>query len=246
MKVNFTIGEENYTADLLDPHCLGIPMRSGGENPNCFFADPPKFTPYSSGDFVGSIDAGSPVNFFDLHINPHGNGTHTECSGHVFQNGLVMAGLLKKFFFSCQLVSVSPREGGMITDKSLGDITPGIEAVALRTLPNEEQKITRKYSGKNPPFCEPVLLDRLAKMGVEHFLIDLPSVDPEQDDGLLSAHKSFWNRKHGDRTRCTITELIYVGDEINDGLYLLQLQHPEIAVDAVPSNPVLYRIEKID
>ena len=42
------------------------------------------------------------------------------------------------------------------------------------------------------------------------------------------------------RPGCTISELAYIGAAIADGWYLLSLQAPAIAGDAVPSRPVLY------
>ena len=45
------------------------------------------------------------------------------------------------------------------------------------------------------------------------------------------------------RDECTITELIYVPNEIKDGLYLLQIQIASLEIDASPSKPVLYEID---
>ena len=85
---------------------------------------------------------------------------------------------------------------------------------------------------------------------IQHLLIDLPSVDKEHDEGKLLAHKAFWNVKDVNqvnedaRFNCTITEMIYVNEEIKDGSYLLNLQFASFENDASPSKPVLYRIEK--
>ena len=46
-----------------------------------------------------------------------------------------------------------------------------------------------------------------------------------------------------ERLDCTITELIYVPDDIPDGLYLLNLQIASFEIDVSPSKPVLYQIE---
>ena len=68
--------------------------------------------------------------------------------------------------------------------------------------------------------------------------MDIPSVDREEDYGLLLAHRSFWKQERSQD--CTITELIYVPDSLKDGLYLLFLQTPAMELDAVPSKPILY------
>ena len=44
-----------------------------------------------------------------------------------------------------------------------------------------------------------------------------------------------------ERMDASITEMIYVPDEIEDGTYLLELQFAPFENDASPSRPVLYR-----
>lgn len=76
----------------------------------------------------------------------------------------------------------------------------------------------------------------------------MPSVDKEHDEGKLLAHKAFWNVKdtlnlNSDaRLSATITEMIYVPDEIEDGNYILNLQIASFENDASPSKPILYKI----
>jgi hypothetical protein len=81
----------------------------------------------------------------------------------------------------------------------------------------------------------------LRVLGVNHLLIDTPSVDREEDGGELLAHHAFWNVPDEPRYRATITELIYVPDEIEDGPYILNIQMAPFENDASPSRPVLYR-----
>ena len=78
--------------------------------------------------------------------------------------------------------------------------------------------------------------------GVEHLLIDLPSVDKERDAGALLAHRAFWNVDGKMRKQATITEFIYVSNTIEDGTYFLNLQVAPFENDASPSRPVLYKI----
>ena len=88
----------------------------------------------------------------------------------------------------------------------------------------------------------------IRESGIQHLLIDLPSVDREEDEGKLLAHKAFWNVKDVNtlnedaRLNCTITELIYVDNAILDGSYILNLQIASFENDASPSKPVLYKI----
>ena len=77
---------------------------------------------------------------------------------------------------------------------------------------------------------------------VKHFLIDLPSVDRENDEGKLLFHHSFWQVPNNPQFDKTITEFIYVEDEIQDGKYILNLQTAPFENDATPSRPVLFQI----
>jgi kynurenine formamidase len=147
-----------------------------------------------------------------------------------------------------QLVSATPRlqsNGDWMV--MLEDIKPllekDIEALVLRTLPNISDKLHKAYSGTNPTYVEPALTAYLRENNIKHFLLDLPSVDREEDEGKLEAHHAFWNYPSAPRLDATITEFIYVKDEIQDGRYLLNLQIASFESDASPSKPVLYAIK---
>jgi hypothetical protein len=59
------------------------------------------------------------------------------------------------------------------------------QAIVIRTLPNDTDKLSRKYSHTDPPFWLKAALF-LHESGIQH-LIDLPSVDKEKDEGKLLA-----------------------------------------------------------
>ena len=44
------------------------------------------------------------------------------------------------------------------------------------------------------------------------------------------------------RLDCTITELIFIENKVNDGEYILNLQTASFVNDAAPSRPVIYKI----
>ena len=117
------------------------------------------------------------------------------------------------------------------------------EAVIIRTLDNPKEKINKQYSNTNPPYIEVDAVNYLLAEGIEHLLIDLPSVDREYDDGVLAAHHAFWEYPKNTQKHRTITELIYVPDEVEDGFYLMNLQIASFENDASPSKPILYRLE---
>ena len=252
MQINLTLGHRTYTADLSQPIDLSIPLRDGPDNPNCFWAPPVEFSPVVMGSFVGSTARGGPVNFFNVRFNPHGNGTHTECVGHIARERFVLPECLQAHHFAAKLVSVYPKPSGDEGDRvifrdQLEEVLGKDEASALvlRTLPNDDLKKRRNYSGANPPYLHWDAARFLVECGIQHLLLDLPSVDREEDAGLLQAHHAFWQYPHAVRKHCTITELIYVPDTVKDGLYLLNLQTVSFDLDASPSKPVLFRLLEI-
>jgi hypothetical protein len=70
----------------------------------------------------------------------------------------------------------------------------------------------------------------------------MPSIDKEVDGGVLAAHHEFWNYPSQARSHKTITEFIYVPNEVDDGTYLLNLQIASFENDASPSKPVIYKV----
>jgi kynurenine formamidase len=164
---------------------------------------------------------------------------------------------LKQFFFTAELISVEPMKMNddlVITKESIStalDVTKrnNLEALIIRTVPNLEAKKSKNYSKTNPPYLEEAAAIFIRDIGIKHLLIDLPSVDREEDEGKLLAHKAFWNVRDVNnlnpdaRLDCTITEMIFVDDTIQDGSYILNLQMASFENDASPSKPILYSIQ---
>lgn len=249
MQTTINHGGKPYTANLDQPHDLSIPLREGLQNPTCFWAPPVEVWPVVDGDFIGSTAQGGLVNFMNIKLNPHGNGTHTECVGHISTEKFTINQCLTRFHFLAKLVSVYPTrqpDGDRVIQKSQLEklLKPGeVQAFILRTLPNDEHKLVTNYSATNPPYLHPDAVAYLVDCGIEHLLLDLPSVDREMDGGKLLSHRAFW--RYGGpvddiREKCTITELIFVENEIQDGLYLLNIQIASFELDVSPSKPVIY------
>ncbi|QCR23920.1 cyclase family protein [Pontibacter sp. SGAir0037] len=246
---SITFKGQTYGFNPLEPLDISMPLHDRQPQPECFWAEPVAFETIVAGNFVGSVAEGGSTNYKRIHLTPHGNGTHTECYGHIAADAsATIYNCLKRYLFVAKLITVAPQElenGDRVivledVERHLLENTP--EAVILRTLPNTAEKLTRHYSGTNPPYLDHRLAALLAEKGVEHLLLDLPSVDREQDEGKLLAHRAFWQYPHNTRTGATITELIYVPDAIEDGLYLLNLQLISLQLDASPSKPTLYRL----
>jgi kynurenine formamidase len=238
-----------FKIDLARPLDLSMPLRASDDNVRAWHVGSPRMEPVRMGDWVGAVAAGAPVNFRDVFFNPHGHGTHTECVGHITPEIGSVNGELKKFFEAAQLISVTPEKrgaDGVIARGALEKSWRGgfAAAIVIRTLPNDPSKRGRHYTGTNPPYLEEAAARWMREKGILHLLVDLPSVDREEDGGRLAAHRAFWDYPGNPRRGCTITELIFVPDEIPDGDYFLELQVAPFENDASPSRPVLYAVIK--
>jgi kynurenine formamidase len=245
MKITFTHQNKVLTADLSKPIDVSLAVC---DITRAWYINPPKFEPVRLGEnWVGSVAEGGAVNFFDITFNPHAHGTHTECLGHVTKERHSVNKALRGSWFVAELISVNTenRQGDQVI--TAAEIEKkcrhnGAEALIIRTVPNNPAKALENLSNTNWPFLEEAAAVFIRERGIKHLLIDQPSVDKEEDGGALAAHKAFWNIPQNPNLHTTITELIFVADEVPDGLYLLNLQVAPMENDAAPSRPVLYRI----
>lgn len=224
---------------------ISIPLRPDIHAASAWYVPPITIEPVRSEFFVGDVNEGGSVNFNNITFNPHGNGTHTEGVGHISKNRDSVNKGLKKYFFPARLITIFPEVSGedhIITLKQVKEILKEpCEAVIIRTIPNGAEKLTRQYSNTNPPYIHSDVIPYLLSLGIDHILIDLPSVDRESDAGALASHHVFWNYPRNPQYHRTITEFIYVPQEVSDGFYLLNLQAAPFENDATPSRPVLYK-----
>ncbi|WP_420602959.1 cyclase family protein [Flagellimonas sp.] len=239
----------NHKIDLSKPLDLSIPLQGGKNNVNAWYLNPPTIQAHQEGDFIGKVSEGAPVNFNDIWFNPHSHVTHTECLGHITEDFHSINQNLKQFFFLAEVITVAPEKRGedfVISDKQLKYALGNKkrDALVIRTIPNLKDKLSRQYSNSNPPYLLEEAAKYLVEKGIDHLLVDLPSVDKEKDEGVLLSHNAFWNTTGKPRTKATITEFIYVPNTIEDGCYFLNLQVAPFENDASPSRPVLFEIIK--
>ena len=247
MKTSIQYNNKNYNIDLADPIDISMGLRADKTNPTAWYVNEPRFEPVMENGFVGDVNLGGAVNFRNIFFNPHGHGTHTECVGHISKEPYTINNCLKQFFFLANLVSITPEQQGEDNIVTLSQIehvfkNNGAKAIVIRTLPNTEEKLTKQYSSTNPTFVEDKAIQYLIDNGIEHLLIDTPSVDREEDGGALVSHHTFWEYPNNTQAQRTITELIFVPETVMDGLYFVNIQIASFENDASPSKPTLYKI----
>jgi len=253
---------KDFKFDLSKPIDISIAIKNGNNNPKAFYAPNTILEPVRLEEFIGSTTEGGILNFKNIFLNPHGNGTHTECLGHITENNFTINECLKEFHHLAQLVTIKPEtlENGdtIITEKQIKQLSfnKNAKAIIIRTLPNDDDKLSKDWSGANHTYIHHLAMKILVENDFEHFLIDSPSVDKEDDNGKLLAHKTFWGllndstQKRGavhvddsyslERKNCTITEMVYIPNEVKDDLYLMNIQIISLEMDASPSKILLF------
>ncbi|MCZ6560214.1 MAG: cyclase family protein [Gammaproteobacteria bacterium] len=257
-EVFFDSSGQRFRADLQQPVDIAIPLQFSGPQPSHFGAAIATSHPFESDGFVGDTRAGGSCNCEEIVLVPHCNGTHTECVGHITDQRVSLHDCLKDSLMTAMLVSVvteTASDGDRVITaaqliKAMTGFSNEADALIVRTLPNPQDKKTQDHAAEVAPYFSSEAMAWIAER-YEHLLTDLPSVDRSHDQGRLAAHRIFWGMDADSRDLesarfpdRTITEMIYAGDDIADGFYLLNLQVPPFVADAAPSRPRLYSLEE--
>jgi len=274
MILKFTADGKDFRSDLTRGISIAIPLDFDGDQPSHFGAEKATREPMRSGDFVGRTSQGAGCNVDWLRINPHCNGTHTETVGHIVSESVPvgLAGL--DSMFPGVLVSVKPVAAeqcqesytpslketdtvitrGCLESAAVKSQAEFADCLIVRTKPNSESKLSTIYNDQQPPaFFTTEAIRHIVELGFKHLVVDLPSIDRMNDDGLMSNHHVFWNVPAGTKEMNNtiaidklITELVYIPDSIEDGRYLVNLQVPAFCCDAAPSRPILFPVLEDD
>lgn len=265
------IAGHDYSTDLSKGHSIAIPLEFNGSQPNSYGVPPATSAAYEDGSFVGDTRRGGSCNFETVSFTPHCNGTHTECVGHITNERLSVETLIPPGLKAASVISVdteeallSPESYFLIKEEADRIIsarllraalehadTDFLEALVIRTLPNARSKCSRRYMEHPAPFFSAEAMQLLIEHDVQHLLVDIPSLDRAFDEGQLSTHHLFWNIAQAGHAadadtqrQKSVTEFIYVPDDVADGRYLLDLQIAPFVLDAAPSRPVLYPVSE--
>jgi kynurenine formamidase len=264
IRIRFDESEAEF--DDQKPIDLSIPLIFNGSQPNAYGVDMATSTPCKSGELVGDTRLGGSCNFEQYTFIPHCNGTHTECVGHITNARISVRDCLQDLLIRALLITISPQSASHTTEEcSVGSEDSDVvitrldlekamfgrnaSGLIVRTSPNDESKLNRSYVDTIPPYFTYEAIGFIAERGVKHLLVDVPSIDRIYDGGKLANHRRFWNVEPASfeinaetRINSTITELIYIPNEAEDGEYVLNLQIAPFAADASPSRPVIFKV----
>ena len=244
--------KKEYRIDTKNSSDISIPYDFNGAQPNFYNVNPGQLTPFKSGEITYSVAAGAGCNVPEISLNIHCSGTHTECAGHLLENPGDVGMLLKDIMIPTVLITVNTSlfcNSGESYHCDVGDNEQIIskkniqnkfeiweesqpQALVIRTTPNPDQKKFYRYTNHAPPFFSNDALRLIKGIGICHLVVDLPSIDRMEDNGILGNHRIFWgdgNSAQGDvnkNSHSTITELAFIENDVPDGFYFLNLQFP--------------------
>lgn len=269
--ISISVNERRYAVGARPVADLSLPLDFHGPQPSHFGAPPAEARAFEVGGFIGDAASGGSCNCDIVTVVPHCNGTHTECVGHVTADPVSVANLARDALLPALVLSVPLYRPGecsetadpspmtddrLVSAKAIEEARGrcnGVPqpAVVIRTLPNDPHKRTRDYNrGDVPAYLTLEAIGLLVDWGVRHLLVDLPSLDRIHDEGKLAGHRRFWglpeagvSSTDAERPDATITEMIFVPDDVEDGLYALSIQVAPFVADAAPSRPLLYALE---
>ena len=261
MKVEIQYNGNTYEINSNNGIDISIPVEfNEDKNPKFYDTTTPKKNYYKSNEIEYDVDKGAGCSVPLITMNIHCSGTHTETASHVIKNAPLISDLENLNFIPAQLISINPELSSnekyhvninendrVITKKqlieSLKNENQFLDAIIIRTLPNNENKKTRNYNFENHPFLSNEAIYFLKESGVKHIIIDTPSIDKFNDEGKLGNHKIFFTNEDKSINKNTITELVFIPDLCLDGKYFLCIGAPNFKLDATPSKLIIYKVK---
>jgi len=256
--------------DFSQGRSIAIPLQPDGSQPLFFAPAKARAKPLQSGEYIGSVAKGGSCNAELLEFAPHCHGTHTECIAHLTRERGSVLELTDRAPCLARLVSLTatdpeasderyaaaPEPGQLLLTRAelqallaAGFTAPTVQALIVRTRPNGPDKLQRDYAQAPPyPVFSDAAMQWLAGQDLKHLLVDTPSLDAAHDGGRLANHRCWWGLAGAapeQAGRRSVTEMIYVPDDIPDGLYWLHLGLQPLAADAAASEPVIYAAQAV-
>ena len=252
-KLSTIIKYDNKTYDLeeIQGFDLSFKNKFNGENPTFFNSKPSSLASVKAENFIGDISKGGSCNVNIATLDIHCSGTHTECISHIKDVEYKVVDFCPEGFIPSKLISVFPEKSintmdsyhvplttDLVISKELlvQKIKNPIDSLIIRTLPNSSYKSTQNYDENPAPFFTTEAINYINELSIKHLLVDIPSIDKANDNGLLGNHHSFFIKGK------IISELLYIPNSLKDSFGFLQIQIPNWHLDAAPSRPIFYPI----
>jgi kynurenine formamidase len=246
-----------WSVDFSSATSLAMELDFEGTHPRHFGAPAARSSAFRVEGFEGEVARGASCNCRSITLIPHCHGTHTESVSHLTVGQRPLHEFVPLAPLPALLLTVRPGRAAECDEDSDPAPLPDDLLLTRRAVLEAWQRTpagtapmalllrTGGGAGDNPPYFSRQLMQELVHRGIEHLVVDLPSVDRTRDQGRLATHRIFFGLPPGStdlaaaaRDQCTITELAFFPARLADGPCALQLQLPAFSGDAVPSRPL--------
>jgi kynurenine formamidase len=253
-----------WLAHLTTGRSLARTLDFSAVHPHVFGAPLATSTPLQVGTFNGDVARGASCNCHSITLVPHCNGTHTESVAHLTRERLLLGEIVPLQPLPALLLSIAPVGAEDTAETADPPPQPGDRLLTARGIaaawePHRAQRPAARVlvlrtgdaldARGEAPYLSLEALQLVVARGIEHLVVELPSVDRGEDQGRLAGHRLFFGLPAGStrladaqRPHATITELACVPAECVDGPCAVQLQLAPWSGDAVPSRPVLFAL----
>ena len=219
----------------------------------------PSVSYYKTNSHEYNLDNNGDCNVPIIKLNIHCSGTHTECAQHIDKEAPCINEYNNLNFIPSQLITLNSvnstnekyhcdilEQDKIITKQQLEkkinkNCSTFLKGLIIRTLPNKLTKCNNNYNLVPHPFFTNDAIMFIKSLGVEHIVVDIPSIDKYNDNGKLGNHHVFFKDNNKFNLN-TITEFAYIPNNCNDGKCFLNLQISNFNLDAAPSRPILFLI----
>jgi arylformamidase len=243
--------------DFARASCLARVLDFNGPHPQHFGAPRATSAPMRIGSFEGDVTRGASCNCNSIQLIPHCHGTHTESASHLTVEQRPLHEFMPLAPIAALLLTVPTTVAAQCNEDG------GLAAIATDLLITRQAllgawqhfvhasptalllRTATAFEDNNTPYFTSQCMTEIVARGIEHLIVELPSIDRQHDGGTLAAHRVFFGLPAGEtrlqyarRPTCSITELAQFSPALLDGPCAVQLQLAAFDGDAVPSRPL--------
>eukprot|EP01117_Protostelium_nocturnum_P011877 TRINITY_DN4335_c0_g1_i2.p1 TRINITY_DN4335_c0_g1~~TRINITY_DN4335_c0_g1_i2.p1 ORF type:complete len:285 (-),score=119.34 TRINITY_DN4335_c0_g1_i2:31-885(-) len=149
MEVVIKLGQESFVLEREKVVDLSIAVNTNSRQLSAFHLPSASFEPFKAGSFVGDTRQGAGVNCETVTFCPHGNGTHTECVGHITKKRISVLKVLNgsSTLFPSLLLSVIPQPISSSGDDYDTPHSNDELVISLSSIKNSLEKLLRENDG---------------------------------------------------------------------------------------------------
>lgn len=180
-----------------------------------------------------------------LTIIPHVHTTHFETAQHYGDQKVSSLMIARSIppLLTCLTIHVEWTPAGPIKFSTPNVRNGNVAAVLLCSgwIKHQIQQKAYDWTGFNPPYVSVEMMEQIQRAfpRIRLLLLDLPSVDPEDDGGRLLAHRAFLKQENRGLIEMCLVDRQLIQDNT---IYALFPNIAAIDTDGIPCRPILYRL----